>query len=115
MIRLAHPRVQYLAMLPVHWVMIRKGKSQAWDDRATWPSPDVNVPAWLTLSLASEVMLRAAACSAIMLQKQVIERKLADELLKVSAKSLRYSSIWAMPGVMLLVVMSAVTFVDHQA
>ena len=50
-----------------------------------------------------------------MLQKQVIERKLADELLRVSAKSLRYSSIWAIPGVMLLVVMSAVTFVDHQA
>ena len=30
LIRYAHPRVQYLAMLPVHWVL-EKEKSQAWD------------------------------------------------------------------------------------
>ena len=35
LIHCAHPRVQYLAMLPVHWVF-QKEKSQAWDF-AAWP------------------------------------------------------------------------------
>ncbi len=35
LIRCAHPRIQYLAILPV-----QKERSQAWDDCAIWPSLD---------------------------------------------------------------------------
>ena len=53
MIRYAHPRVQYLAMLPVYWVLCKKGA------RLELAHSDVKGSGWLILTSASDVRLRA--------------------------------------------------------
>ncbi len=56
LIRCAHPRVQYLALLPVYWVFGRK-RSQAWDDWLSAPLVQKFTGLVHFFSSASELML----------------------------------------------------------